>query len=66
MANACPHQVLSPRIERPFPFLKRRVRIQAYCTKTEQPVAEPKVGCGECHYLPDIFTGEILDPDASS
>ncbi len=63
LANACPHLILQGRVERPFPYIKRKVTVQAYCTKTARDVPEPKVGCGECHRLPSLFTGEQLDPD---
>ena len=62
-ANACEHLVLEGRVERPFPLIKRKVRITAYCTKTLRDVDEPHIGCGECHPLPPPFTGEVLDPD---
>ena len=58
LANACPHLELRPTVMRPFPFLKRRVRIQAHCSKTDRPVPEPKIGCGECHSFPPIITQE--------
>lgn len=57
LANACEHLILRPEITRPFPFLKRKVRVHAFCRKTERNVSEPKIGCGECHQLPPIFTG---------
>lgn len=58
-ANACEHMKLIGEIHRPFPFLKRRVKVTAYCSKCECIVDEPKVGCGQCHPLPPIFTGQI-------
>ena len=30
----------------------RLVVVEAYCTRTWKPVAEPRVGCGECHKPP--------------
>lgn len=65
-ANACSNMVLEGEVERPFPFIKRKVQVRAYCTKTKREVPEPHIGCGECHPLPPIFTGEISDPDAAN
>jgi hypothetical protein len=64
-ANACEHMVLEGRVERPFPFLKRKVVVKAFCTKTQRDVPEPQVGCGECHPLPPVFADEIRDADAA-
>ena len=58
LANACAHMVLVPRLERSFPFGKRRVRVRSYCTKTLRDGFDPHIGCGECHRLPSAFTGE--------
>jgi hypothetical protein len=64
LANACPNLILEGRVERPFPFFKRKVKINAHCSKTLRKVAEPRIGCGECHPLPPIFTGESDDSDS--
>jgi hypothetical protein len=76
-ANACETMILVGRVERPFPFLKRAVRVKAHCTKTQRQVAEPQIGCGECHPLPPVFlegltfgedkppSGEKRDPDTA-
>jgi hypothetical protein len=56
--NACPTMVLSPLLERPFPFLKRQVQVRAFCTQTKQEGFDPHIGCGQCHRLPPEFTGE--------
>jgi len=47
-ANACPDMVLEATVQRRF-LLGDRVVVEAYCTRTWQPVPEPRVGCGECH-----------------
>lgn len=60
-ANACPHMNLIPSLNRPFPFIRQQVQIRAYCQKTQRNVKEPHIGCGECHPLPDVFTGDNLD-----
>ena len=57
-ANSCQHLQLRPELKRPFPFFPHQVRVNAYCSKTRQEVKEPKIGCGECHQLPEIFLGE--------
>jgi len=64
-ANACIHMKLSGEILRPFPFIKRQVSVSAYCIKCNCSVAEPQIGCGECHTLPPIFNGALDDPDPS-
>jgi hypothetical protein len=45
-ANACEFLKLSPTM------FQRRVKVSAYCEKTKRNVAEPHIGCGECHVLP--------------
>ena len=55
-ANACEHMELKGIIYRPFFIFKKRVRVTAFCHKSNQDVAEPHVGCGQCHSLPSIFT----------
>lgn len=56
LANACPNLVLEPHLGRPFPFIKKRVEVLAFCTQSNRRGFDPHVGCGECHKLPDIFT----------
>lgn len=58
MANACEAMVLEPRLERPFPFIQRQVRVRARCIQTQRQGFDPHIGCGECHPLPPVFTGE--------
>lgn len=54
-ANSCQDMQLRPELRRPFPLFPHQVQVQAYCRKTKQDVLEPKIGCGECHQLPEIF-----------
>lgn len=65
-ANACSYLLLKPRLARPFPFLKQQVQVTAFCTKTERPVPEPFIGCGECHPLPFTLPGEDNDADTAA
>ena len=58
LANSCPHMILEPRLERSLPLLKRQVKVNRYCTKTNRKGFDPHIGCGECHPLPSAFTGE--------
>ena len=58
LANACSHMKLEPYIERPFPFLKRRVDVKTYCDQTNRKGFDPHIGCGQCHPLPLVFTGD--------
>jgi hypothetical protein len=57
-ANACPHLILDPGIERPFPFTKQRVKVATHCTKTFRDGFDPHTGCGECHPLPLVYKGD--------
>ena len=47
-ANACANMILEARAVRRFGLL-RRVRVEAFCTLQMSEVADPMVGCGECH-----------------
>jgi hypothetical protein len=58
MANACQNMVLQPRLERAFIVGKRQVRLDVYCTKTQSVGFDPHVGCGQCHPLPSVFSGD--------
>ena len=66
IANACEHMQFRPRLARPFLSLKSQVNVDVSCTKCECDVAEPKVGCGQCHPLPDIFVVGPDDPDPAA
>lgn len=66
LANACPNITYIPELIRPFPYIKQQVRVKAYCKKTQQFVSEPKIGCGQCHPLPDIFIGDPSESDSSA
>jgi len=56
MANACQFMRLRGAVNRPLTaLLQRRVQVAAYCEKSKRDVAEPHVGCGECHGLPFKF-----------
>lgn len=58
LANACPNIILTPEVKKPFLIGRRQVKVTAFCTKSQQLVKEPKIGCGICHPLAEIF-GEI-------
>jgi hypothetical protein len=55
-ANACQHMVLKATVTRPFPFIKRRMTVRPYCTKSHRDGFDPHIGCGQCHELPDVFS----------
>jgi len=57
MANAGVFSELKATVVRPFPFIRRQVRVRPYCTKTHREGFDAHIGCGECHPLPDIFEG---------
>jgi hypothetical protein len=55
-ANACEFLRLNARVIRPVTAaFQRRVQVTAYCEKVERAVAQPEIGCGECHPLPPVF-----------
>jgi hypothetical protein len=62
LANACQFMLLEPRLERSFPFLKRKVGISTRCSKTGRTNFDPHIGCGDCHPLPPAFNGDANDP----
>lgn len=66
LANACEHMQFTPRLERPYLILSPQIKVTAYCTKSKRPVDEPRIGCGQCHPLPEIFILDPNDTDAAS
>ena len=59
-ANSCEHLQLIPEVKRPLLLMPAEVRISAYCTKSNQVVKEPRIGCSECHpNLPEF----VIAPD---
>lgn len=48
-SNACPHMMLAARVRRGFLGLARHVQVSARCLRSLQDVAEPEIGCGQCH-----------------
>jgi hypothetical protein len=55
-ANACEYMELSARVSRSlWTAFRPRILVDAFCRKAERSVAEPHVGCGECHPLPPAF-----------
>lgn len=65
LANACPNMGLSPSIGRSFPFLRRQVRVKAFCQKSGRAGFDSHIGCGECHALPILFDDASSEPDPS-
>ena len=58
LANACEYMLLEPRVERQLLIGKKRVKVYTNCSKSSRKNFDPKVGCGKCHVLPPIFSGE--------
>ena len=58
MANACENMQLIPKIDRPFLIGPKQVTISAYCHKSQETVADPRIGCGQCHPIEFIFLEE--------
>jgi len=55
-ANACEFLRLRATVGRSVgAAFRRRVHITAFCEKVGRSVAEPEIGCGECHPLPAEF-----------
>lgn len=55
-ANSCQHMKLKANVTRPLTALfQKRVQVSAFCEKSKRDVAEPQVGCGDCHALPFKF-----------
>jgi hypothetical protein len=50
-ANACEFMELSGHVSPGFLFVKRRVKISAFCHKSNQVVDKPHIGCDSCHPL---------------
>jgi hypothetical protein len=57
-ANSCMNMVLKGNVKSLVLGINKRMVVSAHCTKTGRVVDEPHVGCGECHPVPDIFTGK--------
>ncbi len=56
-ANACQFMQLRGTVARPISRLfQKKVQVSAYCEKVDRTVAEPHIGCGECHPLPPEFS----------
>jgi hypothetical protein len=54
--NACPEMTLRGEVGSGIFGLGRRVKVTAYCRRTDRVVADPHVGCSECHQgLRDIL-----------
>lgn len=59
-ANSCQFMKLKVKVGRPITAVfQRRVQVVAFCEKSERDVAEPEIGCGDCHALP--FTFEVKE-----
>ena len=55
-ANACEFLQLQAHVAHPLTAVfQSRVQVSAFCAKSNRAVAEPQIGCGECHPLPDVF-----------
>ena len=61
LANSCQYMKFHPQLKRPFIFMRPQVKVTAYCEKANSVVAEPKVGCSECH--PGLENIVFIAPD---
>ncbi len=64
-ANACEHLRFHPRLERPLLIGKPQVKVSASCVKCDCAVDQPRIGCGQCHPLLDVFVVNPDDPDTA-
>jgi hypothetical protein len=60
-ANGCPHLRLEGRVARGLLGFGRRMVITASCVRSGGPVAEPHIGCGQCHLESPI--ARLLDQE---
>lgn len=61
LANSCENLIYTPEVKKPFFLSRPQVEVIAYCSKTNQVVQEPRIGCGECH--PALHNFVILPND---
>jgi hypothetical protein len=55
-ANACEFMRLHADVGRPLTAgFQPRVKVTAFCEKTERSGFDPHIGCGVCHPIPPIF-----------
>jgi hypothetical protein len=55
-ANACEFMHLRAEVGRPLAAaFQPRVKVNAYCEKSERSGFDPHVGCGVCHPIPPVF-----------
>lgn len=62
LANACKSLILEARVNSGFFGLRRRVDVNAMCTRMLENVPEPEIGCGQCH----LELPELIDPENST
>jgi hypothetical protein len=62
LANTCREMRLRGEVKTGFLGIGRRVVVSAFCLKVDRPVADPHIGCGECHR--DLEKLEVRDPPA--
>jgi hypothetical protein len=65
LANACNYLEFEPSLERPFPFIQKKVKVKAICRQTGREEFDPYVGCSQCHPLPFVLPGDVDESDTS-
>jgi len=55
-ANSCEFMKLTPSIKGKFLVFGKKMKVTAFCTKSNSTVATPHVGCGLCHPLSESLT----------
>ena len=61
-SNACENMRFVPKIDRGF-LRKTQIKLDVHCVKCQCNVEQPKIGCGQCHILPDVFLVSPDNPD---
>ncbi|MBK8420148.1 hypothetical protein [Candidatus Villigracilis saccharophilus] len=59
-ANSCQYMQLRLTVVRPITAMfQRRVQVTAFCEKSNSSVAEPQIGCKDCHSM--LSTFEVIE-----
>jgi hypothetical protein len=53
--NSCEHMILKAEVVNSLFGIIRKVKVSAYCNHSQSVVADPHIGCGQCHPLPFEF-----------
>lgn len=51
-ANSCPTMTLKAEVTPGLLGMGKKVKVSAYCSRSQRIVTEPYIGCGLCHSMP--------------